>query len=86
MDSGTMNSDLLLTIAELTIFFDGQASYQAISQWVQRKKLVPVGRNGHGQVLIRLGDAQRVEADISLAKRGRPRHVRPPRLPDELYL
>lgn len=81
-----MNEDLLLTIRELEMFFDGQVSYRCIDGWVRRGKLTPVGRNGSNQLLIRLPDAQRVEADSFVAKRGRPRTVRPARLFVEPHL
>jgi hypothetical protein len=52
-----MNQDLLLTIRELEMFFDGQVSYRCIDGWVRRGKLTPVGRNSSNQLLIRLPDA-----------------------------
>jgi hypothetical protein len=85
-DTGTINPNALLTIRQLEMFFDGVVSYQAIDQWVRRGKLTPAGKNNQGQVLIRFGDAQAVEAATYGAKRGRPRKMRPAELFADHYL
>ena len=81
-----LNHDAQLTIRQLEMFFAGEVSYRCIDGWVRRGKLTPVGRNPQGQLLIRLGDALKVEAAAFTAKRGRPRTVRPPQLSTGGYL
>ncbi|MFC5744814.1 hypothetical protein [Actinomadura rugatobispora] len=86
MNAGGMNQDVLLTVSELATFFDGAVSYRAIDQWIRRGKLTPADHTDNGRPLIRLGDAQQVEAETHGAKRGRPRKTRPPRLYADQYL
>lgn len=70
-----LNLDAALTIGQLTVYFFGEVSYKCIDRWVRRGLLTPVGKDGEGRVLIRLGDALEVEASTWKAKPGRPRRV-----------
>lgn len=70
-----MNLDAALTIRQLVLYFFGDVSYRCIDQWVRAGRITPLGKDKDGQVLIRLGDALKAEADTWQSRRGRPRKI-----------
>lgn len=70
-----LNLDAELTIRQLVMYFGGDVTDRAITLWIHRRLLTPVGRDSRGRHLIRLRDAIKVEAQTHKQPRGRRRQA-----------